>query len=285
MKELLDRLFSGGLLSSFFTEPFSQFGWRDVLDISCLIALFFALYLFVRNRRAGKLLAGLAALIVILVCSYALNLTALRYLFANAFGYGLVLLAIIFQPELRAALERLGSLPFRGLESFGGESKDFSGTPVAVDAVVQAAKAMSFSKTGALIVIERSTKIGEYIRTGTTLNADLTPELLRAIFFDKAPLHDGAVIIRNGRIFAAGCYLPLSDKLDISKDLGARHRAALGLSEQCDAITVVVSEETGNISIAYKGELFRGFTSVSLRRKLFELMRREENKEQKDRRD
>ena len=104
MKELLDQLFSGGLLSSFFTEPFSQFGWRDVLDISCLVALFFALYLFVRNRRAGKLLAGLAALILILVCSYALNLAALRYLFANAFGYGLVLLAIIFQPELRAGV-------------------------------------------------------------------------------------------------------------------------------------------------------------------------------------
>ena len=143
---------------------------------------------------------------------------------------------------------------------------------------MDAAKRLSFSKTGALIVIERTTKIGEFISTGTVVNGELSSELLRALFFDKAPLHDGAVVIRGGRIYAAGCYLPLSERTDISKGLGTRHRAAIGLSEQSDAIVVVVSEETGTISVACKGELFREFTSVSLRRKLFELLRKVEEK-------
>ena len=175
-------------------------------------------------------------------------------------------------------MERLGTMPFRSLNTIGAESKDLAIPPAAVDAVVDAAKRMSFAKTGAIIVIERTTRIGEYISTGTVINGELSSELLRTLFFDKSPLHDGAVVIRNSRIRAAGCYLPLSEKPDISKGLGTRHRAAIGLSEQSDAIVVVVSEETGTISVAYKGELFREFTSVSLRRKLFELLRKEEHK-------
>lgn len=275
MKEMFDKLFTG----SFFTEPFSTFGWRDILDILCLAGLFFALYLFVRDRRAGKLLTGVAIVVVIFTISELLNMYAIRYILDSFFGYGLIVLAIIFQPELRAAMECIGTVPFKGLKTIGVEARELSATTTAVGAIVEAAKNMSFSKTGALIVIERSTKIGEYISTGTTINAELSPELLCAIFVNKAPLHDGAVIIRNGRLFAAGCYLPLSDKNDIFKGLGTRHRAAIGLSEQSDAIVVVVSEETGTISIAYKGELFREFTSVSLRRKLLELLRRQEQKE------
>lgn len=280
MKQFFDRLFFGGFSSQFFTEPFSSFGWRDVLDILCFALLFYVLYLFIRDRRAGKLLGGILFVAVIFAVSELLQMYALRYVFGSFFGYGFILLAIIFQPELRAAMERAGSVPFHGLKSIGVESRELVVSPAAVDAVVEAAKNMSFAKTGALIVFERSTKLGEYIQTGTTINADLTPKLLQAIFFEKAPLHDGAVIIRGGRLFAAGCYLPLSDKPDISKELGTRHRAAIGLSEQSDAIVVVVSEETGTISIAYRGELFREFTSVSLRRKLFELLRKEDKDEQ-----
>ena len=173
-------------------------------------------------------------------------------------------------------VERVGSLSVRGLKTIGVEHR-VTLSPAGVDAIVEAVKDMSFSKTGALIVIERGTRIGEYIRTGTPLNAELTPELLRAVFFDKAPLHDGAVIVRSGRVYAAGCYLPLSEKTDIFKGLGTRHRAAIGLSEQSDSVIVVVSEETGTISVAYKGELFREFTSVSLRRKLFELLGKQED--------
>ena len=275
MKEMIEKLFSGG----FFKDPFSTFGWRDIVDILCLAALFFALYLFVRDRRAGKLLTGVVIVVAIFAVSELLEMYAIRYILDSFFAYGLIVLAIIFQPELRAAMERIGSVPFNGLKTISSEARDLSASTASVGAVVEAAKNMSFSKTGALIVIERSTKIGEYISTGTIVNADLSPELLCAIFVNKAPLHDGAVIIRNGRLFAAGCYLPLSDRNDIFKGLGTRHRAAIGLSEQSDAVVVVVSEETGTISIAYKGELYREFTSVSLRRKLIELLRHQEQKE------
>ncbi len=272
MKELFAKLFSG----SFFSDPFTVFGWRDILDIVCLAILFFAMYLFVRDRRAGKLLVGVLVVVALFVVSDLLNMYAVGYIFSSFFSYGLIVLAIIFQPELRAAMESIGTVPFKSLKTIGAEPRDLSASAATVDAVVEAVKNMAFSKTGAIIAIERSTKLGEHISTGTTLNADLTPELLSAIFFDKAPLHDGAVIIRGGRLYAAGCYLPLSEQPDIFRGLGTRHRAAIGLTEASDAIVVVVSEETGTISIAYKGELYREFTSVSLRRKLFELMRREE---------
>ena len=282
MKEFFCKLFSSGFFDTYIWRPFAAFGWRDALDIVCLAALFFALYLFVRDRRAGKLLIGVVTFTLIFVATTLLDMYAFRYVLSKFFGYGVLILAIIFQPELRAMMERIGSVPFKGLKTITSEAKDLTTSPAAVDAIVEAAKNMSFSKTGALIVIERSTKLGEYISTGTPINAELTPELLCAIFVDKAPLHDGAVVVRNGRLFAAGCYLPLSDKNDIFKGLGTRHRAAIGLSEQSDAIVVVVSEETGTISIAANGDLYREFTSVSLRRKLFELLRREERAENEE---
>lgn len=279
MKEFFCKLFSYGFFDTYILRPFASFDWRDALDIVCLAALFFALYLFVRDRRAGKLLIGVVTFTLIFVATTLLDMYAFRYVLSEFFGYGILVLAIIFQPELRAMMERIGSVPTKGLKTITSEAKDLTTSPAAVDAIVEAAKNMSFSKTGALIVIERSTKLGEYISTGTPINAELTPELLCAIFVDKAPLHDGAVVVRNGRLFAAGCYLPLSDKNDIFKGLGTRHRAAIGLSEQSDAVVVVVSEETGTISIAANGDLYREFTSVSLRRKLFELLRREERVE------
>lgn len=275
MKEMLEKLISG----SFFADAMATFGWRDILDILCLAALFFALYLFVRDRRAGKLLAGVGIVAALFVVSELLDMYTIRYIFDSFFGYGLVVLAIIFQPELRAAMERIGSVPFNGLKNIASETRELAASGAWVGAIVAAVKSMSFSKTGALIAIERSTKLGEYISTGTTLNADLSSELLCALFVNKAPLHDGAVIVRGGRLHAAGCYLPLSEQSDIFKGLGTRHRAAIGLSEQSDAIVIVVSEETGTISIAYKGKLFREFTSVSLRRKLLELLHQQDQGE------
>ena len=275
MKVFFDKLFSGGFSFTYFATPFENFRahwWRDVLDILAIAVLLFALYLFIRDRRAGKLVIGIGMLLALYAASAALDMYAVRFVFSTFFSYGIIVLVVIFQPEIRAAMERMGSISFRGLKTIGVESKTTVLSPAAMDAVVEAVKDMSFSKTGALIVIEQGTKIGEYIRTGTTLNAELTPELLRAVFFDKAPLHDGAVIIRGGRLYAAGCYLPLSEKADIFKGLGTRHRAAVGLSEQSDSVIIVVSEETGTISVAYNGELFREFTSVSLRRKLWELL-------------
>ena len=277
MKIFFDKLFSGGFSSAYFGGPFEGFGWRDALDIAALALLFFALYLFVRDRRAGKLFIGLLVLLAFYAVSEAVDMYALRYIFSNFFGYGLIAFCVIFQTELRSAIEHLGSIPLRGLKGVGVEGKSLMLAPAAIDEIVEAVKKLCLSKTGALIVIERSTKIGEYIQTGTILNADLSTELLRAIFYDKAPLHDGAVVIRGGRIFAAGCYLPLSDNPDIFKELGTRHRAAIGISEQSDSIVIAVSEETGTISVAYKGNLYRDFTSISLRRKLFELLGKQEN--------
>ena len=268
MKELIAQLYSGSL----FDDLFSTFGWRDVVDILCLAALFFALYLFVRDRRAGKLLSGVAIVAVVFALSAIFDIYAIRHILEGFFVYGLVVLAIIFQPELRAAMERIGNAPLAGLKNIGAEPRDAAATVATVDAIVEAAQNLSFAKLGALIAIERTTKIGEYISTGTVTNADLSEELLSAIFVNKAPLHDGAVVIREGRLYAAGCYLPLSEQTDISRGLGTRHRAALGLSEQSDAIVVVVSEETGTISVAHNGALYREFTSVSLRRKLLELL-------------
>ena len=275
MKELFDKLFSGGFASTYFTDPFKGFSWWDALDILALALIFFALYLFVRDRRAGKLMAGIVLLFGIYALSELLNMRALQYIFGSFFGYGIVALAIVFQPEIRAAMERIGSMPFRGLKTIGVERRYMTLPPASVDAVVEAVKDMSFSKTGALIVIERTTRIGEYIRTGTTLNAELTPELLRAVFFDKAPLHDGAVIVRGGRIYAAGCYLPLSEKQDIFKGLGTRHRAGLGISEVSDATVFIVSEETGIISMAEGGHLVRHLDEASMRRILHGIYDRE----------
>ena len=278
MKILIDKLFSGGFSYTYFTAPFESFQanwWRDILDILAIALLLFALYIFIRDRRAGKLVIGIGVLLGVYALSAALDMYAIRYVFSSFFNYGVIALIVIFQPEIRAMMERVGSISLRGFKSIGSENKALSSA--GMDSIIEAVKDMSFSKTGALIVIERSTRIGEYIRTGTQMNADLTPELLRAVFFDKAPLHDGAVIVRGGRIFAAGCYLPLSERNDIFKGLGTRHRAAIGLSEQSDSVIIVVSEETGTISVAHNGELFREFTSVSLRRKLTELLGKQDD--------
>ncbi len=273
MKNFFDRFFCGSYARSFFAGPLSSFDWRDVLDILVLAALFFAVYRYVRDRRAGRLLFGAALIVVVYAASELLDMYTMRYLLGNFFGYSLVVVAVIFQPELRALLEKAGSLSFGRLKTIGTESRNRSVlTPAALDEIVLAVKHMSFSKTGALIAIERSINIGEYAQSGTVLKSDISARLLQTIFFNMTPLHDGAVIIRDGHVFAAGCNLPLTQNTEPIKDLGTRHRAAVGASEDSDAIVIVVSEQTGIISLAYKGELIRNLTSVSLRRKLTVLL-------------
>lgn len=271
MNQILERIFGSSSPKSFFSEPLANFGWRDVLDILLLALLFFAVYRYVRDRRAGRLLVGVGLLALIYIASDVLDMYAVRYLFGNFFGYSLIVVAIIFQPELRALLERVGSVSFRPLKKIGTESRNRI-TPAALDEIVLAVKHMSFSKTGALIAVERSIKIGEYAQSGTVLNSDISARLLQTIFFHMTPLHDGAVIVRDGRVFAAGCNLPLTQNTEPIKDLGTRHRAAVGASEDSDAIVIVVSEQTGIISLACNGELIRNLTSVSLRRHLAELL-------------
>ena len=273
MKEFFDRLFSGSFSVEYFVGPFRNFGWRDAIDILLLAALFFAIFRFVRDRRASRILWGVGLLVGVYALAELCNFYGMRYLFGSFFGYGLVALVVIFQPEIRSVVERLGSTSVRNLKGIRTEARSRSAmTSAALDEIVLAVKHMSFSKTGAIIAIERTIKIGDYAQSGTVLSSDISARLLQTIFFNMTPLHDGAVIIREGRVFAAGCNLPLTQNTEPIKDLGTRHRAAVGASEDSDAVIIVVSEHTGIISLAVGGELYRNFTSVSLRRKLGELL-------------
>ena len=279
MKQFFDRLFSGSFSWEYIMGPFRGFTWRDAVDILLLAALFFAIFRFVRERRAGRILWGVGILVALYAVSELFDFYGMRYLFGSFFGYGLVALVVIFQPEIRSVVERLGSTSFRGLKNIGAHqaANRSAISATALDEIVLAVKQMSFSKTGAIIAIERSIRIGEYAQSGTLLNSDVSARLLQTIFYNLTPLHDGAVIIREGRVYAAGCNLPLTQNTEPVKDLGTRHRAAVGASEDSDAIIIVVSEQTGIISLAVKGELYRNFTSASLRRKLGELLGMQRN--------
>ena len=239
----------------------------DIIDIIGVAFLLYYVYKFIRDRRAGKLALGVVFIIVFQVLSGILEMQAMQFILQNVLQVGLITLVVLFQPELRTALEKMGGESLRGIRSIG-EQKGASFVYAMIDSVAAAVADMSASKTGALIVFERSTKLGDLILTGTVINADPSPFLIKNVFFNKAPLHDGALIIRDGRLYAAGCLLPLSANPDIIKDLGTRHRAAIGMSENSDAVVVVVSEETGMISVAYEGNMKRGFDRQSLTREL-----------------
>lgn len=242
----------------------------DVIDILLVSVILYYAYKFVRDRRAGKLAAGVILFIIALVISDVAGMHTIQYLFQNIFQVGVIALVILFQPELRSALEKMGNSSIKGIKSITERSTD--SVMLAVREVATAAAEMSASRTGALIVFERSTKLGDIVMTGTVIDAQTGSFLIRNIFFNKAPLHDGAMIIRAGRIVAAGCLLPLTGQGDINRDLGTRHRAAIGLSENSDAVVVVVSEETGVISLAVDGKLTRGYSAETLRSKLSSLL-------------
>jgi diadenylate cyclase len=196
---------------------------------------------------------------------------ALNFILTNLFSVGLIAIIIVFQPELRSALEKMGGESLKGFK--GKLDKDEESVlKSSISEICVAAENLSNSKTGALIVFERSTRLGDFIRTGTIVDAQTSSFLIANIFYNKAPLHDGAVIIRGGRVHAAGCFLPLSTNSDIVKELGTRHRAGIGMSENSDSVVLIVSEETGIISVAVDGELKRGFSRKTLEEKLQSLM-------------
>lgn len=240
----------------------AQIHWNDILDILLVTIVFFFVFRFVRDRRAGRLLLGIALLVVLFILSIIFKMNALNYLLSSLFSVGLIAIVIVFQPELRAVLEKMGDRSIRGIKSMGTENSEEIGRCITEACV--ACDSLSKSKTGALIVFERNTKLGEYILTGTIIDAVPSSMLFGNLFFNKSPLHDGAVIIRGGRIHAAGCFLPLSTNPEITKEVGTRHRAAIGMSENSDAIVVIVSEETGTISVAEDGELQRDFDRLTL---------------------
>ncbi len=258
----------------------SNISVTDIIDIAIVSFLFYYLYKFIRERRAGKLAVGILILLLVLFLSELLDMYAIGFLLTNFFQVGIIAIIIVFQPELRSALEKVGAEPLKSLRNIGeSKTNNTTQTKQAIAEITQAVCDMSLDKTGALIVIERSTKLGDIIKTGTVINANVEAFLIRNIFFNKAPLHDGAMIVRNNRIHSAGCFLPLSTNEDIIKDLGTRHRAAIGMSENSDAIVIVVSEETGVISIAMEGRLKRNFSYNTLKKALTDLLISEEDAE------
>ncbi|MBE6540996.1 MAG: TIGR00159 family protein [Ruminococcaceae bacterium] len=236
----------------------------DIIDIGCVSVLFYFLYKFIKERRAGKLALGIFLLFVVQIFSVIADMYLLQYIMQNIFQVGIITIVILFQPEIRSVLEKVGTQPLKSLMSIGDTKANSSNIPHVIDEVVSAVCDLSETKTGALIVFERSTKLGDMILTGTVIDAEPVSFLIKNIFFNKAPMHDGAMIIRDGRIHAAGCLLPLSNNPDIIKDLGTRHRAGIGMSENSDALVIIVSEETGTISAAFEGELERGFGKEEL---------------------
>ena len=215
---------------------------------------------------------GLALILVLSIASEALELHALHFILGDFRQIGLIAILILFQPELRSVLEKVGGTPFSVFHTIASDFRDLATTNAEIDAICTAAEDLAREKVGALIVIERSTKLGEYIKSGVYVDAAISPHILRNLFFNKAPLHDGAVIIRDGRVCAAGCFLPLSTKEDINKDLGTRHRAAIGMSEISDAIVIIVSEETGTVSLSVDGNLERNFNYTSLKQRLTSML-------------
>ena len=229
----------------------------DIIDILIVAYLIYKVIGLLRKTNSNKLAMGIFIVFLALWISDWCDLTMLHFLLAKTVEVGVLALIILFQPELRRMLERFGN---RGLIFLLGGEVPVQAMEAAITQVVLACTAMSENRTGALIVFERVNKLDSQIATGTVVNSDTTAELLKNIFYDKAPLHDGAVIISEGRITAAGCMLPLSNNQNISRDLGMRHRAGIGMSEHSDAVVAIVSEETGAISIAIDGMLKRHLT-------------------------
>ena len=260
-------------MADYLTTMISQVRWVDFLDISIIAFAIYKILKFIQETRAAQLLKGLIVLLIATVLSDVLKLYTVNWLLDGLLKVGAIALIVIFQPELRTLLEKMGRLK---VGHFLGIAADPFGekriTETVIESVSRAAAEMSQSRTGALIVIERHTRLGEYMNSGTLMNADVSSELLGNIFVPSTPLHDGAVIIRDNKIITAGCVLPLTANTNLASELGTRHRAALGLSEASDAVIVVVSEETGKISIAINGSLTRNLTEQSLKKALTKLL-------------
>ncbi len=243
----------------------------DIIDILIVAVIVYYIITITKETKAKQLLKGIAIILAVFFVSEWLHLNALNYILSATLQVGAFALVVLFQPELRNILERMGRIDVGKFIDFSSDSTNdvMEGS---IKSVIKAACNMSASRTGALMVLERKTRLGEYISTGTLLDANVSTELLENIFVPNTPLHDGAVIIREGKVITAGCLLPLTSNTNLSTELGTRHRAAIGLSEVTDAVIVVVSEETGKISVALEGSLTRNLSEDALERMLKRLM-------------
>ena len=248
----------------------------DVIDILIVTLLFYNIFLLIRKTKTLKIFLGIVLLLFALWFSGVAQLNTVNFLLRNTVQIGLIALVVLFQPEIRRFLERLVNNQM--LNIFVGNRNVQLVSDTAITQTVLACTDMSATRTGALIIFERENNLDDQIRTGTIINADPSAELLKNIFYPKAPLHDGAVIIRDGRIQAGGCMLPLSNNPNLSRDLGMRHRAGIGMSEASDAVVIIVSEETGAISVAVNGMLKRHLSKETFEKILRnELSRQEED--------
>jgi len=246
---------------------FPAIRWTDVVEVLVIAVLFYYILVWVKNTRAWSLLKGVVVILLFFVFAAIFNMTTILWIAENLFAIAVTAIIVILQPELRKALETLGRknilasiLPFDTNKTQGGKISQQT-----ILEIARACTEMSRAKTGALIVIENEQGLDEYCRTGIDVDGIVTNQLLINIFEHNTPLHDGAVIIRGNRVLSATCYLPLSDSRSLGKELGTRHRAGVGISEVTDSVTIIVSEETGKISIAYEGKLERNVTSERLK--------------------
>ena len=257
----------GNLFANLFVHP----DWRNILDIAVLTVLIYNTIKLVSHTRASSLFKGIIVILALAVVSDVLEISALSWLLHQVISVGVVVLAIVFQPELRRMLDQMGRTKyFRRI--FGSPKRQRDARSQAhVAEIVRALTNMSRKRIGALIVVERSTKLGDVIESGTVVDAEISSQLIENIFEPNTPLHDGAMMIRGERIAAAACIMPLSDDYSISRELGTRHRAAIGITESTDAVSLIVSEETGVISMARDGKLTRYLDAKSLTILLTEL--------------
>ena len=243
--------------------------WTDIVEIIIISFLVYHILVWIRDTKAWNLLKGIIVILVFLLFAALLNLSTILWIMEKIFSVGIIAVVIVLQPELRRALEQLGQKNFvAGLMPFETKTSDGLFSDKTINEIVKASFEMGKVKTGALIVVEKNQKLTEYERTSIAVDAVVTNQILINIFEHNTPLHDGAVLVRGDRVVAATCYLPLSDSTRLSKELGTRHRAGVGVSEVTDSMTIIVSEETGRVSVAYEGKLTRNVDADTLRKML-----------------
>ena len=261
-------------MENFLNNILSSIGLNDVLDILIVAFLVYKVLGFIRETRAEQLAKGIVVLVGATLLSNFFDLYTLHWLLSGVMTVGLVALVVIFQPELRRALEHLGRSRFVNIMN----DIDKEDAKRMVTEMVNAVETMSASRTGALMVIEKEITLNDIVETGTVIDARISAEMICNVFYEGAPLHDGAMIIRGSRLYAAGCVLPLTQNKELSKELGTRHRAGIGITENSDALVIIVSEETGVISMAQNGVLTRFMDGKSIEKILLDMYLQEDNK-------
>lgn len=272
---------NGGILMDYIAKFIQLIRITDIIDVIIVAVLIYQLLKMLRETRAIQVVKGIAIVFVIMQISAWMNFTTISYLLRNIMQVGLFSIVVIFQPELRSLLERMGRSKVGKLMEFSSNTLEENVAEEITDELVNAVVNMSSTKTGALIVIERETKLGDIVKSGTVINAQISAALLENIFVPNTPLHDGAVVIREDKIYTAGCLLPLTSNTNLPHELGTRHRAAIGMSEASDAMVIVVSEETGKISLAVNGNLTRNLNGQTLKNAVIRAFKPKKSQERK----